>query len=156
MRAERYLRETIELARRHSKAGQGGPFGALIVKSGTILGRGWNQVIARNDPTSHAEIVAIRASCRKLGSFILRGCTLYTSCEPCPMCLAAAYWARVDRVIYAAGRADAAEIGFDDAFLYKEMPLPPADRKLPMRQKLRDEAVAVMHAWLSFPKHRHY
>lgn len=142
-----FLKAAIQLARQHMEAGHGGPFGAVIVHDGAIIAEGWNQVTTANDPTAHAEIVAIRAAASRLGRFSLTGCLLFTSCEPCPMCLAAAYWARIDRLIYAASRADAAAIGFDDDALYRELSLPVTDRSLPMRQMHRSEALKVFDAW---------
>ena len=115
------MRRAIELAVEGMRANQGGPFGAVVVRDGVIVGEGFNRVLGTNDPTAHAEIQAIRAASSKLGTFELRGCELYTSCEPCPMCLAAAYWARVERVHYACERSDAARAGFDDSFLYDEI-----------------------------------
>jgi len=147
----RFLREAIRLARTRMREGKGGPFGAVVVRDGVIVARGWNAVTSSLDPTAHAEVVAIRRACRKLGSFSLAGCVLYASCEPCPMCLAAAYWARVDRLVYAAGRGDAARAGFDDAFIYDQVPLPAAERSLPTAQLLRPEAVAVFDDWLAKP-----
>jgi guanine deaminase len=147
MTPEHWLTHAIDLSRRHMQANAGGPFGAVIVRNDTLLAEGWNQVTSAADPTAHAEVVAIRAACRTLGSFSLAGCVLYTSCEPCPMCLAAAYWARVDRIVFAAGRADAAAIGFDDAFIYEQIALPVEQRSLPMQQALRDDAVQVFRMW---------
>lgn len=141
------LRHAIQLAHHHMEAGHGGPFGAVIVCENQIIAEGWNQVTTTNDPTAHAEMVAIRSAAARLGRFSLEGCTLFTSCEPCPMCLAAMYWARVDRVVYAATREDAAAIGFKDENLYRELSLPIPQRKLPMDQLLRDEAVVVFDAW---------
>ena len=115
------LREAIRLARNRMLQGRAGPFGAVVARDGIIVARGWNAVTSSLDPTAHAEVVAIRRGCRKLGTFSLAGCVLYASCEPCPMCLAAAYWARVDRLVYAAGRDDAARAGFDDAFIYDQV-----------------------------------
>src|SRR5262249_52588471 len=129
----------------------GGPFGALVVKEGKIVGSGCNQVSSTNDPTAHAEIVAIRAASGALGSFALKGCELYATCEPCPMCLSAAYWARIDRIVYACERADAARAGFDDALVYEELEKPAAQRKLPLVPLLREEALAVFQAWLDKP-----
>ncbi len=145
------LRQTIDLAARHSQARAGGPFGTLIVSRGRVVGRGWNKVTSSNDPTAHAEIVAIRSAARKLGNYQLKGCILFASCEPCPMCLAAAYWARIDRIIYAAGRSDAAAIGFDDANLYREIARPLKSRRIPMTQSLRAEAVKMMTTWAESP-----
>lgn len=146
-----HLREAIRLAREHMEAGHGGPFGALIVRQEVVLARGWNQVTSLNDPTAHAEVVAIREAGRLLASFSLAGCVLYASCEPCPMCLAAAYWARLDRVVFAATREDATSIGFDDERLHRELVLPRERRSLPMTGLLREEAVAVFRAWQAKP-----
>ena len=143
-----YLKKAIELAAKGMKANDGGPFGAIIVdKDGQIIGQGNNKVTSSNDPTAHAEIVAIRDACKNLNVFQLDGCTIYSSCEPCPMCLGAIYWARPERIIFAAGRADAAKIGFDDAFIYKEIPLAIEDRQIPTEQLLRKEGIAVFNSW---------
>jgi guanine deaminase len=150
-RTEQLLREAIRLAAHHSKLGTGGPFGAIIARDGKVIGRGWNKVSSTNDPTAHAEVVAIRAACRALGQFHLHGCELYTSCEPCPMCLAAAYWAHVDRIVYAATRRDAARIGFDDAFLYREFGKDLKKRRVPMQQLLRAESAEMMRGWHQMP-----
>lgn len=146
-----FMRRAIALSREGMDGGQGGPFGAVIVHGGRIVGEGQNRVTSSHDPTAHAEVVAIRAACAALGRFDLRGCVVYTSCEPCPMCLAALYWARVDRVYYGNDRADAARIGFDDAFLYREVALPPEERQLPMQRLLANEARAPFDAWLVKP-----
>ena len=153
---DRFIRAAIELSAKHSRAGHGGPFGAVIVRGGEIIGEGWNRVTSDNDPTAHAEIIAIRAACAKIGSFKLNGCVLYTSCEPCPMCLGAAYWARLDRMVFAATRLDAAAAGFDDEELYRELVMPIGSRKLPMRQLLRKEAAAVMDEWRRMPDKKPY
>jgi len=145
------LREAIRLSRTRMREGRGGPFGAVVARDGVIVARGWNAVTSSLDPTAHAEVVAIRRACRKLGSFSLAGCVLYASCEPCPMCLAAAYWARVERLVYAATREDAAVAGFDDAFIYDEVPLLPEARSLPTDHLLRAEAAAVFEEWLAKP-----
>lgn len=145
--ALRFMRRAIDLSRVHMEAGEGGPFGAVIVRGDEILGEGWNQVTTSHDPTAHAEVMAIRRACERLGTHQLRGCEIYTSCEPCPMCLAAIYWARLDRVWYANGRADAAAIRFDDDWLYRELALPLDARSLPAFQLLREEALPVFHAW---------
>jgi len=145
------LREAIRLSRTRMREGRGGPFGAVVARDGVIVARGWNAVTSSLDPTAHAEVVAIRRACRKLGSFSLAGCVLYASCEPCPMCLAAAYWARVDRLVYAATREDAAVAGFDDAFIYDEVPLVPEARSLHTDHLLRAEAAAVFEEWLAKP-----
>jgi tRNA(Arg) A34 adenosine deaminase TadA len=146
-----FLREAIRLSRTRMRQGRGGPFGAVVVRDGVILARGWNAVTSSLDPTAHAEVVAIRRACRALGTFRLDGCVLYTSCEPCPMCLAAAYWARVDRLVYAATRDDAARAGFDDAFIYDQVPLAPEARSLPTDHLLRAEAITVFEEWLAKP-----
>lgn len=148
---EDFLKAAIGLARDHMEAGHGGPFGAVVVHEGRIIAEGWNQVTSRNDPTAHAEMVALREAAVRLNRFSLAGCTLYTSCEPCPMCLAAAYWARIDGLVYAATRADAAEIGFDDDILYRELALPVSERRLPMRSLLHEEALHVFTAWRDKP-----
>ena len=145
------LREAIELARKHAGGGAGGPFGAVIARDGKIVGRGWNKVSSTNDPTAHAEVVAIRAACQAEKKFHLHGCVLYTSCEPCPMCLAAAYWAHVDKIVFAATRRDAAGIGFDDAFLYREFGRALWKRRVPMQQLRRTEARDMMRAWHEMP-----
>ncbi|HPC60345.1 MAG TPA: nucleoside deaminase [Verrucomicrobiota bacterium] len=151
MRNLRFMREAIRLSMRKMQQGKGGPFGAVVVCNGKVVGRGWNKVTSANDPTAHAEIVAIREACRKLNTFRLDRCVLYTSCEPCPMCLAAIYWARIPKVYYANTRRDAARIGFDDAVLYREVARPAARRKLAMRQCLRAEALAAFRLWESNP-----
>lgn len=143
---EEFLREAIRLAN-ESIANGGGPFGAVVVRDGEIVGRGNNRVTLDNDPTAHAEVRAIRDACRNLGDFQLSGCELYVNCEPCPMCLSAAYWARLDALWYAAGAADAAEAGFDDVLIREELQHAPAERHLPMRQALRDEALQTFQRW---------
>lgn len=130
---------------------KGGPFGAVIVKDRRIIGRGCNSVISDNDPTAHAEIVAIRDACGRLKSFTLDGCEIYTSCQPCPMCLAAIYWSRMDRVYYANTRDDAHAAGFDDAHFHEEMSLAPGSRGIPMKQLMRDKAIAVFDEWNELP-----
>lgn len=144
-----HLRRAIALAREHMLAGHGGPFGAVIAREGKILGEGWNQVTTSNDPTAHAEVMAIRAATRTSGSWMLPGATLYTSCEPCPMCLAAAWWARVDRIVFAANRDDAATAGFDDSAIYAEVARPLADRQLAITNALPVEGAAVFRDWLA-------
>lgn len=129
--AEKYLNRAIELAKYSVENGFGGPFGAVIVKNGKIIGEGFNKVTSSNDPTSHAEIVAIREACRNIDSYQLDGCEIYVSCEPCPMCLGAIYWARPAKLYYAATRYDAAKAGFDDSFIYDEISLNPTERKIP-------------------------
>jgi len=146
-----FLAQAISLSAEHMRAKEGGPFGALVVREGKIIASGWNKVTSSNDPTAHAEVTAIRAAAASLGTFVLDGCVLYTSCEPCPMCLGAAYWARIERIVFAATRSDAAGIGFDDEELYRELTLPVASRKLPMHQILRDKAVEVFEEWRKLP-----
>jgi tRNA(Arg) A34 adenosine deaminase TadA len=148
---KKFMREAIRLSIREMRRGQGGPFGAVVVRDGKVVGRGCNQVTSANDPTAHAEIVAIRAACKRLKTFQLDDCDLYTSCEPCPMCLSAIYWARLGQVYYANTRRDAAKIDFDDAFIYREVALPIRRRKLRMSQLLREEALAAFAEWVRKP-----
>jgi tRNA(Arg) A34 adenosine deaminase TadA len=143
-----FLREAIRLSIEKMRANEGGPFGAVVVRDGQIIGRGWNRVTSTNDPTAHAEVVAIRAACAHLKTFRLAGCEIYCSCEPCPLCLAAIYWARLDRIYYAATCDDAAAAGFDDRTFYLELGKPAGARALPMEQALREEACAAFHAWV--------
>jgi guanine deaminase len=143
-----FMREAIEMSLKGMRNGEGGPFGCVIVdENGSIIGRGNNRVLATNDPTAHAEVVAIRDACRNIGHFQLDNCTIYTSCEPCPMCLGAIYWARPTRIIYACSREDAAAIDFDDEFLYNELTLPMPERRIPIVQMLRNEAIKVFQEW---------
>ena len=142
-----FMREAIRLSRVKMLRGEGGPFGAVIVRHGKIIARGWNRVTSTNDPTAHAEVNAIRAACRKRKTFQLDDCELYTSCEPCPMCLAAIYWARLPQVYFAGTRRDAAKIAFDDDLIYREIGRPLARRQIPMRQLLRAETLAVFAEW---------
>ncbi len=141
------MRRAIALALENVRAARGGPFAALGAKHGSVIGEGANSVTATNDPTAHAEIVAIRAACRGLGTFQLTDCELYTTCEPCPMCLGAIYWARPARVFYAGIATDAANAGFDDAFIYEELRRPPEARRIPMTQLMREEGLAIFAAW---------
>lgn len=141
------MREAIALSHSKMLDGAGGPFGAVIVLDGKVIGKGWNQVTSANDPTAHAEVVAIRDACQTTGNFSLAGATLYTSCEPCPMCLAATYWSRIDKIYYANTRQDAAAIGFDDEFFYQELSKPITDRSVPMEQIEREKAITVFQAW---------
>lgn len=141
-----FMRRAIQLGVDNVRNG-GGPFAALVVRGGEVVAEGANRVTASNDPTAHAEIVAIRAACRALDTFQLTGCDLYTTCEPCPMCLGAIYWARPDRIYFAAGRDDAAVAGFDDAFIYEEIARPFGERRIPMTQVLAEESMAVLRAW---------
>src|SRR6201996_4263355 len=144
---EKFLREAIKLAKQGIEQGLGGPFGCVIVKEGKIIGKGCNQVPSTNDPTAHAEVVAIRDACRELGSFQLSGCDLYTSCEPCPMCLGAIYWARPRRVIFACSRYEAAGAGFDDADIYEQISFPVTERKIPFDHRPLEEAAALFGLW---------
>jgi tRNA(Arg) A34 adenosine deaminase TadA len=148
---ETFLRRAILIADENVAAGRGGPFGAVVARDGTIVAEGTNLVTSTNDPTAHAEVVAIRNACRTLASFQLTGCTVYASCEPCPMCLGAIYWARPERVYFAAGRADAERAGFDDSFIYDELPLAPAARSIPTAQLLAHEGRVVLDRWKLTP-----
>jgi guanine deaminase len=148
---EGFMRRALALARRGMTQGDGGPFGALIVRRGVIVGEGWNRVVATGDPTAHGEIVAIRAACRRLKTFNLKGCILYTSAEACPMCLGAIYWARITRVFFGMTVADAARIGFDDRFIYRELARPPGRRRIPAVQLLGREARAVAREYATTP-----
>jgi guanine deaminase len=150
------MRRAIALAFENVRSARGGPFAALVAKDGKIVGEGANSVTTTNDPTAHAEIVAIRAACRALGTFQLTGCALYTTCEPCPMCLGAIYWARPARVFYAGAAADAADAGFDDAFIYEELQHPLESRRIPMIQLLREESLAIFAAWKRQPNKTPY
>jgi guanine deaminase len=144
---QEFMRRAIALAMENVRTGSGGPFAAVIVKDSRVLAEGVNRVTATNDPTAHAEVVAIREACRKLGDFQLAGCDLYTTCEPCPMCLGAIYWARPARVFYACVAADAAAVGFDDAFIYDELNRTHAERRVPMQQLLREESLEIFSLW---------
>jgi guanine deaminase len=150
------MRRAIALALENVRSESGGPFAAVIAKEGRIIAEGVNCVTAANDPTAHAEVVAIREACRVLGDFQLAGCDLYTTCEPCPMCLGAIYWARPARVFYAATAADAATAGFDDAFIYDEMKIAPAARRIPTAQLLHEDALAIFLAWKQQANKRPY
>ncbi len=147
--SESFLREAIRFSAEKMEAGEGGPFGAVIVQTGKIIGRGWNRVSSANDPTAHAEIMAIRDACANLKTFSLAGCEIYASCEPCPMCLAAIYWARLDALYFAASRQDAAQAGFDDALLYEEVSKDWDERSLVAEQHLHPDAQAVFDQWNS-------
>ena len=145
------MRAAIRLSREKMRRNDGGPFGAVVVRRGKIVGRGWNRVTSTNDPTAHAEIMAIRDACRRLKTFQLDGCELYASCEPCPMCLAAIYWARLGKIFYANTRRDAAAIGFDDDLIYREVSRPLSRRKVLMQQLLRKDALKVFAEWRKKP-----
>jgi guanine deaminase len=146
----RFMRKAIDLATANVASGAGGPFGAVVVREGRIVASGANRVTQDNDPTAHAEVVAIRAACAALGSFQLTDCVVYTSCEPCPMCLAALYWARCDGIFYGNTAADAAAAGFDDSFLYEEVKRPLAERRIPIVKLLHEEAMASFDAWRAY------
>ena len=151
MSHEHFMREAIALADEGSQSGRGGPFGCVVVKSGGIVGRGQNLVTSTNDPTAHAEVTAIRDACARLKTFQLADCVIYTSCEPCPMCLAAIYWARIPTVFFGNTRKDAAEIGFDDDAIYQQLALRPEQRNLVMQSLLRDETLATFKGWSARP-----
>ncbi len=147
MKHEDFMQMAIELSEYNVRQGQGGPFGAVIVKDGMVVARSANKVVPTNDPTAHAEVSAIRLACQELGTYNLAGCEIYTSCEPCPMCLGAIYWAHIDKIYYANNKADAATIGFDDHFIYDELDLPMEKRKLPIVQLMRNEALNAFKLW---------
>ena len=150
------MRRAIALSVAMMRANRGGPFGAVIVKDGKVVAEGFNRVTSDNDPTAHAEVTAIRAACAALGSFSLEGCDIYTSCEPCPMCLAAIYWARLGRIFYANTREDAARIGFDDDRIYREIALPPDRRSVPMTRMLAEPAAEAFREWEEKPDKLRY
>lgn len=147
----KHMARAIELAKKGMEANDGGPFGCVVVKNGEIVGEGNNRVTSNNDPTAHAEIVAIRDACSRLDSFQLDGCTIYTSCEPCPMCLGAIYWARPERVFYACTRSDAADVGFDDDFIYQEFEKDSDKREFVLTNFMRNEALEVFEQWAAKP-----
>lgn len=151
-----FMRRAIELSRQGMRRGDGGPFGAVVVRDGRVVGEGWNRVVGTNDPTAHGEIVAIRDACRALGTFSLAGCDLYTSSEPCPMCLSAIYWARLARVVYGNTVADAAAVGFDDTLILGELGKPPAVRLIPATRLLAEEAIEVFREFAADPSHVRY
>ncbi|PJJ80060.1 nucleoside deaminase [Mucilaginibacter auburnensis] len=144
---EKFMRIAIALSQHNVEKGLGGPFGAVVVKDGEIVAQSANRVVPDNDPTAHAEVAAIRLACKELNTFDLSGCYIYASCEPCPMCLGAIYWARIDKLFYANTKHDAANIGFDDEFIYQELALKMDDRKIDHEQLMRDEALAVFKLW---------
>jgi len=149
--AEKFMRYAIELGRKGMQAGDGGPFGAIIVKNGEIIGEGWNRVLSSNDPTAHGEVVAIREACKKINTYDLSGCELYTSGEPCPMCLSAAYWSRLERVFYGFTIQHAAQVLFDDELIFKELKKPLEQRKIPEIQLLENEALEVLRIYAANP-----
>ncbi len=150
------MARAIQLSIENVNSGRGGPFGAVVVRDGAIIGEAANQVTLTNDPTAHAEVLAIRAACQKLGSFDLEGCEIYTSCEPCPMCLGAIYWARLARIYFANLDEDASKIGFDDSLIYREIAQPHSKRKIPMIQMMREEALGAFRAWENKPNKIEY
>jgi tRNA(Arg) A34 adenosine deaminase TadA len=151
MSGESFMRQAIGLSLEMMRSGKGGPFGAVIAKDGQPIAEGFNQVTSTNDPTAHAEVVAIRRACQALNTFDLTGCEIYTSCEPCPMCLSAIYWARLGKIYYANSRQDAGAIGFRDDFLYDEIPLPLDQRSVPTIQLLADEGKVAFDEWAAKP-----
>ena len=153
---KKFMQEAIKLALINVDIANGGPFGAVVVKDGVIVGKGQNEVTAKNDPTAHAEIVAIRDACQNLGTFDLSDCELYASCEPCPMCLGSIYWANINKLYYAATKDDAAKADFNDAHIYKEFTLPKEERSIPSAQLLREESIKVFDKWMSSEKKVHY
>ena len=153
---EDFMREAIALSKQNVEKGLGGPFGAVIVKDGEIIAKSANMVTVTNDPTAHAEISAIRLACQKLNTYNLEGCVIYTSCEPCPMCLGAIYWARLDKMYYANTKKDAANVGFDDAFIYDEIDLHPEERKLKTERLLPNEALEAFNLWHSCEAKKKY
>lgn len=153
---ETFMRAAIAAADDGLRTNRGGPFGCVIVRQGQVIAHGRNEVTSSNDPTAHAEVTAIRTACRTLGTFVLDDCELYTSCEPCPMCLAAIYWARIPQVYYGNTRQDAAAIGFDDDFIYQQIPLPPDRRAVKMTPLLRDEAQRTFQVWTAKPDRIEY
>lgn len=142
-----FMARAIQLSIDNVISGNGGPFGAVVVRNGSIIAEGVNRVTARNDPTAHAEMIAIREACAKLGNFELKGCELYSSCEPCPMCLGACYWARLTRIYFGNSAADASRVGFDDSFIYRELVLEFGQRSIPMIPMMREQALAGFKAW---------
>jgi len=145
------MARAIQLSTENVNSGRGGPFGAVVVKDGEIVAEGVNRVTATNDPTAHAEVLAIREACKKLGRFNLAGCEIYSSCEPCPMCMGAIYWAHLARVYFASAAEDALKAGFDDSLIYRELAQPPLQRKIPMIQMMRDAALVAFRAWEDRP-----
>lgn len=153
---ETFMQRAIHLARKGMHSGAGGPFGAVIVKDGVIVGEGWNQVIATHDPTAHGEMTAIRDACKNLGTFSLAGCEIHTTGQPCPMCLGAIHWARIERIYYGFRIEDAAAIGFDDTEFFQQMNLPPEQRAIPSQESCRKEALELAAEYLRLPGRQHY
>ncbi|RPJ34931.1 MAG: nucleoside deaminase [Verrucomicrobiaceae bacterium] len=153
---DEFMMRAIELARQGMRCGDGGPFGAVVVRDGEIIGEGWNRVLATNDPTAHGEITAIRAACARLGSFSLEGCEIHTTGEPCPMCLGAIHWARLGAIYHGFRVEDAAEVGFDDREFFRQMVLPPEQRMIPSRESCRAEAMELIREYAQLPGRRIY
>lgn len=153
---EEFMRMAIELSINNVNNNTGGPFGAVVVKDGKLVAKSANLVTTTNDPTAHAEVSAIRLACKELNTFDLSGCVIYTSCEPCPMCLGAIYWARIGKIFYANTKVDADEIGFSDKFIYDELDLPQQDRNLPVEQLMREDALAAFNLWTKNETKKHY
>jgi guanine deaminase len=151
-----FMARAIQLSLDNVHSGRGGPFGAVVVKDGAVIAEGSNQVTSTNDPTAHAEVVAIREACRNLALFDLEGCEIYCSCEPCPMCLGAIYWARLSRIYFANADEDASRIGFDDSLIYRELAQPHSQRKIPTIQMMREEALEAFRAWQNKPNKIEY
>ncbi len=151
-----FMDRALELAERNSRSGRHGPFGAVVVQGGRVIGEGVNQVVEQADPTAHAEVGALRAACRRIGAHVLEQATLYASCEPCPMCLAAIYWARIERVVYACTRQDAAEAGFDDDAIYRDIARPWSERRIRVRQLCRSAGLPTLVRWKNHPAPRSY
>jgi guanine deaminase len=151
-----FMARAIQLSLENVRSGQGGPFGAVVVKAAEIIAEGVNRVTVSNDPTAHAEVMAIRNACEKLNAFELKDCEIYTSCEPCPMCLGAIYWTRLSRIYFASSANDASEVGFDDSFIYREIAQPSTRRSIPMVQMMRAEAMAAFHEWQKKPDKTSY
>jgi guanine deaminase len=147
-----FMTRAIQLSIENARSGRGGPFGAVVVKNSKVISEGMNRVASTNDPTAHAEVLAIREACTKLGAFSLEGCEIYSSCEPCPMCLAAIYWARISQVYFASSAADASRAGFDDSEIYRELSHSHSERKIPMMQMMRDQALEAFRTWKNNPK----
>ena len=146
------MQRALELARQGMLGGKGGPFGCVVARKGVIIGEGCNEVTSTNDPTAHAEIVAIRNACGAINDFQLQGCRIYTTCEPCPMCLGAIYWSRPEKLFFAGTRQDAADAGFDDEMIYEEVALPPADRRLETVNLMREGSLALFTEWIDLPE----
>ena len=151
-----FMARAIDLGRVHMRSGEGGPFGAVVVKGGEVVAEGNNEVVSHKDPTAHAEVVAIRRAALELDAFHLEGCEIYASCEPCPMCLGAIYWARIERIYFGNTAEDARELGFDDELIYRELQLPGAERRIPSRQLLPEQASAVFREWRDMEGHIPY